>query len=155
MSSTVVVLVIGIGLGVVQPVPAQSRMQSQRQPGAIARSTAGWTSIGTAAGFGVGLYVGLTAFDDALNSDRKVWTSAAVGAGVGALAGYLVARIRRHDRGRAAPAVRSDSVIHRLRLDPALTQATPMFMFANPPFHIHDRIESATAAAMPFSVSNK
>jgi hypothetical protein len=155
MSSSGVVLVIAIGLGGVQPVSAQSPTQSRRQPGAIARSTAGWTSIGTAAGFGVGLYIGLAAFDGALNSDRKVWTSAAVGARVGALAGHLVARTRRHDCGRAAPAIRSDGVIHPPRLDPALTRATPMFMFADPPFHLHDRIESATAAAMPFSVSNK
>jgi outer membrane scaffolding protein for murein synthesis (MipA/OmpV family) len=49
-----------------------------------------WTISGAGAGFGVGLWAGLSAFDDAVNSDRKVWTSAIVGAGVGAVAGYLI-----------------------------------------------------------------
>jgi hypothetical protein len=51
-----------------------------------------WTASGAGAGFGVGLWAGLSAFDDAVDSDRKVWTSAIVGAGVGAVVGYLVAR---------------------------------------------------------------
>lgn len=54
-----------------------------------------WTISGAGAGFGVGLWAGLSAFDDAVNSDRKVWTSAIVGAGVGAVTGYLIGRARR------------------------------------------------------------
>lgn len=54
-----------------------------------------WTISGAGAGFGIGLWAGLSAFDDAVNSDRKVWTSAIVGAGVGAVAGYLIGRARR------------------------------------------------------------
>lgn len=53
-----------------------------------------WIVSGAGAGFGVGLWAGLSAFDDAVNSDRKVWTSAIVGAGVGAVAGYLIGRSR-------------------------------------------------------------
>lgn len=53
-----------------------------------------WTVSGAGAGFGVGLWAGLSAFDDAVNSDRKVWTSAIVGAGIGAVAGYLIGRSR-------------------------------------------------------------
>jgi hypothetical protein len=53
-----------------------------------------WTVSGAGAGFGVGLWAGLSTFDDAVNSDRKVWTSAIVGAGVGAVAGYLIGRSR-------------------------------------------------------------
>jgi hypothetical protein len=53
-----------------------------------------WTVAGASAGFGVGLWAGLSAFDDAVNSDRKVWTSAIVSAGVGAVAGYLIGRSR-------------------------------------------------------------
>jgi hypothetical protein len=116
-----------------------------------------WTSVGTAAGFGAGLYLGLVAFDDARNSDRKVWTSAVVGAGVGALAGYLVARIRRDDRRHAAPATNPERAIHLHlhRIDPTPIHATPVFTLAKPPLHGHGRIESATAAVMPFSLSNK
>jgi len=63
-----------------------------------------WTISGAGAGFGICLWAGLSAFDDAINSDRKVWTSAIVGAGVGALGGYLIARVR-SDRPAAARAL--------------------------------------------------
>ena len=49
-----------------------------------------WTLIGAAAGFGVGLFAGLRVFDDAINSDRKIWTlSLASAAGGGIAAWYL------------------------------------------------------------------
>ena len=51
-----------------------------------------WTLVGIGAGFGAGLFLGLNAFDDAINSDRKVWTSALVGAAAGGLAGNLLSR---------------------------------------------------------------
>lgn len=57
--------------------------------------TAAWTAVGAGAGFGVGLWAGLTAFDDAINSDRKVWTSAIVGAVAGGTLSYLLSRTRR------------------------------------------------------------
>lgn len=53
-----------------------------------------WTIVGAGAGFGVGLWAGLTAFDDAINSDRKVWTSALVGAAIGGVAGHVLGRSR-------------------------------------------------------------
>jgi hypothetical protein len=51
-----------------------------------------WTLVGIGAGFGAGLFIGLNAFDDAVNSDQKVWTSALVGAAAGGLAGGLLSR---------------------------------------------------------------
>jgi hypothetical protein len=51
-----------------------------------------WTLVGIGAGFGAGVFLGLHAFDDAINSDRKVWTSAIVGAAAGGLAAGLVSR---------------------------------------------------------------
>jgi hypothetical protein len=51
-----------------------------------------WTLVGIGAGFGAGLFIGLNAFDDAVNSDRKVWTSAIVGAAAGGLAGALLSK---------------------------------------------------------------
>ena len=80
-----------------------------------------WTISGASAGFGIGLWAGLSAFDDAVNSDRKVWTSAIVGAGVGAVAGYLIGRART-DRNRPSTDAR---VINRERqeaIDPRLLE---------------------------------
>jgi len=51
-----------------------------------------WTLVGIGAGFGAGVFIGLNAFDDAINSDQKVWTSAIVGAAAGGLAGGLLSR---------------------------------------------------------------
>ena len=51
-----------------------------------------WTAIGAGAGFGLGVWAGLTKFDDAINSDRKVWTTAIVSAAVGGVLGFLVDR---------------------------------------------------------------
>ena len=64
-----------------------------------------WTAVGAGAGFGAGLWAGLIAFDDAVNSERKVWTSAVVGAAVGGMTGYLIGRARR-DRTRPPTATR-------------------------------------------------
>ena len=49
-----------------------------------------WTIVGIGAGFGAGLLIGLGAFDDAIDSDRKVWTTALVAAVAGGLAGNLL-----------------------------------------------------------------
>ena len=40
-----------------------------------------WTAVGAGAGFGLGVWVGLTKFDDAIDSDRKVWTTATASVG--------------------------------------------------------------------------
>lgn len=67
--------------------------------------TALWTVVGAGAGFGLGLFLGLNAFDDAINSDRKVWTSAIVGAAAGGTLGYLIGRRQRPRSGAAPSAV--------------------------------------------------
>jgi len=51
-----------------------------------------WTFIGAGLGFGAGLLVGLYKFDEAINSDRKVWSAALVGAVAGGVAGALISR---------------------------------------------------------------
>jgi len=43
-------------------------------------------------GFAVGLFAGLAAFDDATNSDRKVWTTAILAGVGGAVGGYFLGR---------------------------------------------------------------
>jgi hypothetical protein len=60
-----------------------------------------WTVVGAGAGFGLGVWAGLTKFDDAINSDRKVWTTAIVSAAAGSVLGFL---IDRHRARRPTPA---------------------------------------------------
>jgi hypothetical protein len=50
------------------------------------------TVAGGGGGFVLGLLTGLSVFDDAVNSDRKVWTTALAGAGGGAVGGYFIGR---------------------------------------------------------------
>jgi hypothetical protein len=96
-----------------------SAAQAQSSGGDRSRTRALWTVSGAGAGFGVGLWAGLTAFDDAVNSDRKVWTSAVVGASIGAVGGYLIGRAR-DSRDRApsatsvAPTARTERLNRRL-----------------------------------------
>jgi hypothetical protein len=49
-------------------------------------------AVGAAAGFTAGLLIGLNAFDDAINSTEKVWTTTAISAGAGGIVGWLGAR---------------------------------------------------------------
>jgi hypothetical protein len=51
-----------------------------------------WTVVGAAAGFGAGVFLGLAKFDDAIDSDRKVWTTALLTAAAGGIAGNLLSR---------------------------------------------------------------
>jgi hypothetical protein len=62
-----------------------------------------WTVVGAGAGFAAGVFIGLSKFDDALYSDRKVWTSAIVGAAAGGVAGALLSR----NTGRSVPITRA------------------------------------------------
>ncbi|MGE0815405.1 MAG: hypothetical protein AB7O28_23655 [Vicinamibacterales bacterium] len=81
-------------------------------------ATVAWTAVGAAAGFGVGLLGGLRAFDDAVHSDRKVWTTAVIGGAVGAVVGFSIGHERQ--RRRAHPSMSGDRVGRRSALEAAL-----------------------------------
>lgn len=94
-------------------------------------SVAGWTAVGAGAGFGLGLYVGLRAFDDAVNSERKVWTTAVLVGAAGAVAGYLVGRARQTERmpgpAAAGPVRRTiGTAAERDSADVAAERASPV-----------------------------
>jgi hypothetical protein len=48
--------------------------------------------VGAAAGFGVGLLIGFQEFDEAINSDQKIWTTAIAGGVIGGVVGWLLSR---------------------------------------------------------------
>ena len=81
--------------------PATGDVTPQGQTGTSTGKRVVWTLIGAGIGFGAGLMFGLRQFDDAIDSDRKVWTSALVGAGAGGVAGALLS-----GRGSPNPAIR-------------------------------------------------
>lgn len=77
---------------------------TQTPTGSSSRGAVAWTVAGAGGGFGIGLWVGLTKFDDSIHSDRKVWTTAIVGAAVGGVSGYFAGRSRAPRRSPASPA---------------------------------------------------
>lgn len=82
--------------------------------------TALWTIVGAGAGFGLGIYIGLNAFDDAVDSDRKVWTTAFLSAAAGGVLGYLISRGRSKSTARpdlAPPAASPGRAGQPLRFD--------------------------------------
>jgi len=91
---------LGLGflmLGVPGAAAAQSSGTNAQNPTSDHRAV--WTAIGAGIGFGGGLLIGLQAFDDAVYAERKIWTTALVGAAAGGVAGNLLSRPRRSRTG--------------------------------------------------------
>jgi hypothetical protein len=70
---------------------APSRAKSSSSSSSTTKKVV-WTVVGAGAGFAAGVFLGLAKFDDAINSDRKVWTTAIVCAAAGGVAGAFVGR---------------------------------------------------------------
>ena len=70
-----------------------------------------WIAIGAAAGFGAGVFIGLNAFDDAVDSDRKVWTTAIIAAAAGGVAGGLLSGSIGHAAPTGRPALAKPRVL--------------------------------------------
>ena len=68
-----------------------------------------FTPTCAAGGFAAGLFIGLAKFDDAVNSEKKVTTTALIGAAGGGVGGYFLGRAldKHRDRSRAQPVTRS------------------------------------------------
>ena len=58
------------------------------------------TPSGAGGGFALGVFVGLTKFDDAPFAEKKIWTTAIAGAAAGGVGGYFLGRFfdKRRDR---------------------------------------------------------
>jgi hypothetical protein len=80
---------IAVALAVLLVAPGLARAQFSPSR---SRHAPAWIAVGAGSGFGVGLWAGLTVFDDSINSDRKVWTTAVVSAAGGGLLAYLITR---------------------------------------------------------------
>ena len=103
MTKLLTVLVLLAGIGARSVAWAQAHPAPSGTSNGVAPSVAGWTAVGAGAGFGLGLYLGFAAFDQATYAERKITTTAVVGAAAGALGGYLIGRLRHDARGPAAP----------------------------------------------------
>lgn len=95
----IIALTLAIVFGIASSARAQAPAGSSTSRGSVV-----WTIAGAGGGFGIGLWAGLTKFDDSINSERKVWTTAIVGAAVGAVSGYFISRARSSRTSLAAPA---------------------------------------------------
>jgi hypothetical protein len=51
------------------------------------------TLVGGGGGFALGLFGGMAAYDDSVNSDRKVWTTIMIATAGGAVGGYFLGRV--------------------------------------------------------------
>jgi len=74
------------------------------------------TLAGAGGGFALGLFGGLAAFDDATNSDRKVWTTAALSGVGGGVAGYFLGRSLDNGRKKTNVTRVSDEFYRRLTI---------------------------------------
>jgi len=81
------------------PLAADGGRQASSPTSSSSTKRVVWTLVGIGAGFGAGTLIGLHAFDDSINSDRKVWTSAVVGAAAGGFTAWLLTR----HAGRVSP----------------------------------------------------
>ena len=109
MNRRLIVLVLIAGIGVGSVASAQVQPAPPRSSNGVAPSVAGWTAVGAGAGFGLGLYVGFLAFDQATYAERKITTTAVVGAVAGAVGGYLIGRIRQENR-RPGPTIGATAI---------------------------------------------
>jgi len=71
---------------------AESYRQASSQETVKKKKSHKWLiPVGIGAGFAIGILAGLQAFDESINSDQKVWTTAILSAAAGGVAGWAVA----------------------------------------------------------------
>jgi hypothetical protein len=83
-----------------------------------------WTAVSAGAGFALGTVAGLSMFDDAIDSDRKVWTTAIVSAAAGGVVAFLLSRPHKAVRHSAAPRF-TDAEVRALVASVRFPETTP------------------------------
>ncbi|MGE5359580.1 MAG: hypothetical protein ACM3NQ_11225 [Bacteroidales bacterium] len=119
-------------------VPAAARAQSSGAPKAHShKGRVIGTIVGIAGGFALGVLAGIGAYDDAINSDQKVWTVATLCAAGGGIGGYLLGNAIDHrgQRGAVSKTMRPlpmPSQLPRLRRPPSAASPLAKGLFAPP-----------------------
>jgi hypothetical protein len=75
-----------------------------------------FTSLGTGGGLTLGLFAGIALFDDAIDSNRKVWTLATISTIGGGVGGYLLGRFLDKRKNQVPPTI-TWQVPDKLELD--------------------------------------
>lgn len=78
--------------------PTLAPVPPAAQQGPSQTKRVAWTAAGAGAGFGAGIWVGFMLFDDARYAERKIWTTAIVGAVTGGVIANLLSRPRQSSR---------------------------------------------------------
>jgi len=84
------------------------------------------TLAGGGGAFALGVFVGLNAFDDAVNSDRKLWTTAAISAAGGAVGGYFLGRALDKRRKKTDVTSATDEFYRALMYSQSPSRATEL-----------------------------
>ena len=98
---------------------------------------------GGGGGFALGVFLGFNAFDDAVNADRKLWTTAAICAAGGAVGGYFLGRAL-DKRGNKTDVTRATEEFYRALTDPQRPSGTAGRLLA-------DSRQEASLAIVPLS----
>ncbi|HEX6324900.1 MAG TPA: hypothetical protein VFZ36_14320 [Vicinamibacterales bacterium] len=96
-SHRTVAAVVSVALATVLALPAPALAQSRADARAPSRAASpaarvAWTLIGGGIGFGAGLLLGFSKFDDATYAERKIMTTALIGAAIGGVAGAVLSK---------------------------------------------------------------
>jgi hypothetical protein len=89
------------------------------------------TLAGGGGGLALGFYIGFRAFDDAVNSDRKVLTTAAISAAGGAVGGYFLGR-HLDERGKKTGVKRATDELYRALIESRRQTGTAGLVFNRP-----------------------
>ncbi len=101
------------------------------------------TLAGGGGGFALGVFLGFNAFDDAVNADRKLWTTAVISAAGGAVGGYFLGRAL-DKRGNKTDVTRATEEFYRALTDPQRPSGTAGRLLA-------DSRQEASLAIVPLS----